>query len=385
MISFASVILIAAVCFAAEAPDSSVAKHVESIGGVVSRAADGTIAAVSLARTWATDADVELVAQLKQIRRLDLSFTYVTDRGVERLQQLQQMEELSLDTAEFITDAAISYLRSNRRLKRLVLRGTDVTDISLPYIAVLTELRVLDLSHTMLGDGGLESLPALSLLEELDLGATRITGINLPFLKLLPKLKKLNLGGIQRRNGGACWTPTIADRDLDPIALLTNLEELQLGIGLSLGRVGARGPGARGEGNCRLTGGIHITDLGVAKLSKLKNLRRLDLSGADITAESLKTLQSLPQLERLSLWNCQTMDDSAASQLASLGRLAHLDLSDTSMGDTGLDRLTALPRLKQLYLTNTKVTLAGLQAWRRKRPETFVSWATQRGPDGGAQ
>jgi hypothetical protein len=217
------------------------------------------------------------------------------------------------------------------------------------------------------------------------LGATRITGINLPFLKLLPKLKKLGLGGIQRRNGGACWTPTITDRDLDPVALLTNLEELQLGVGLSLGRVGARGPGARGEGNCRLTGGIHITDLGVAKLSKLKNLRRLDLSGADITAESLKTLQGLPRLERLSLWNCRAIDDAAAVQLGLLAGLVHVDLSDTAIGDSGIERLTALAKLKQLYLTNTKVTAAGLQSWRSKRPETFVSWAIQPNPDGAAQ
>ena len=42
----------------------------------------------------------------------------------------------------------------------------------------------------MIGDVGLESLPALSELEELNLGVTRITGTNLNFLKLLPKLKK---------------------------------------------------------------------------------------------------------------------------------------------------------------------------------------------------
>lgn len=369
-------------CFAADGPDNNPARHVESIGGTVTRAADGTIVAVSLARTWATDADVERVAQLKGLKRLDLSFTYVTDRGIERLPQLHQLEELTLDTAEFITDAAISYLRANRKLKKLVLRGTDVTDISLPYIAILTDLRVLDLSHTMLGDGGLESLPALAQLEELNLSATRITGINFPFLKLLPKLKKLSFGGIQRRNGGACWTPTITDRDLDPIALLANLEELHLGIGLSLGRSVARGPGARGEGNCRLTGGIHITDLGVAKLSALKKLRRLDLSGADITAASLKSVQSLPQLERLSLWNCKAIDDTAASQLASLSSIAHLDLSDTEVGDSAIEKLASLPKLKQLYLTNTNVTPNGLETYRKKRPETFVSWAIQPKPAG---
>ena len=99
--------------------------------------------------------------EIKGLKRLDLSFTYVTDRGIERLQQLQQLEELNLDTAEFITDAAMSYLRANRRLRKLVLRGTDITDISLPYIADADRAESLDLSYTMLGDVGIESLPRL--------------------------------------------------------------------------------------------------------------------------------------------------------------------------------------------------------------------------------
>ena len=49
-------------------------------------------------------------------------------------------------------------------------------------------------------------LPKRAELEELKLGGDRISGINFNFLKLLPKPKKLSFNGIQRRNGGACWT-----------------------------------------------------------------------------------------------------------------------------------------------------------------------------------
>ena len=58
--------------------------------------------------------------EAKGLRRLDLSFTYVTDRGMEKLPQLQQLEELTLNTAEFITDASMSYLRANKRLQSIV-------------------------------------------------------------------------------------------------------------------------------------------------------------------------------------------------------------------------------------------------------------------------
>ncbi|MBK5294357.1 MAG: hypothetical protein JJE04_22085 [Acidobacteriia bacterium] len=356
---------------AADAPRTSVAQEVEALGGFVVRSSSGGIVEISLARTWATDNILDRVVEVKDLRRLDLSFTYVTDRGIERLQQLRQLEELDLDTAEFITDAATSYLRANRRLRKLVLRGTDVTDISLPYLATLTALESLDLSQTMLGDGGLESLPALSQLEDLNLGGSRISGINLHFLKLLPKLRRLRFQGIQRRNGGVCWTATITDLDLDTIALLPNLEELDLGIGLSLGRNGK----PSGRGNCRLTGGIQITDFGLAKLAKLKKLRRLDVSGSRVTSAGLQVLRSLPQLERLSLWNCRGLDDSAAAALESIPNLANLDLSDTPLGDAALERLQALPRLESLYLTNTKVAAAAAEAFRKKKPGCFVSWA----------
>ena len=361
---------------AAEAPQADIARSIEALGGQVVRGPDGNIVDVSLARTWASNNDIERVVEIKGLKRLDLSFTYVSDAGIERLQQLTQLEELTLDATEAITDAAASYLRANKHLRKLVLRGTDITDVGMPYLAALTGLKSLDLSHTMVGDVGLESLPALSELEELDLGGTRITGINLNFLKLLAKLKKLSFNGIQRRNAGACWTPLITDLDLDTISLLSGLEDLNLGVGVSLGSTGK----AVGAGNCHVTGGIQLTDLGVAKLAKLTKLRRLDISGARITPVGLNVLKSLPQLERLSLWNCTALDDSAAPQLAAAPKLTMLDLSYTSAGDATLKSLATLPNLKLLYLTDTKVTPAGVEAFRKQKPASFVSWAKRPDP-----
>jgi len=373
-----ALILAAAACGAPPpGPSQTDIEHsIQALGGHVVHGSGGDIIEVSLARTWASDDDVERVAQLKTVTRLDLSFTYVTDVGIQHLQSLPELEDLTLDTAEAITDAAASYLRANKRLKRLVLRGTDITDVGMPYLATLTGLKTLDLSHTMIGDVGLESLPALSELEELNLGGTRITGNNLNFLKLLPRLKKLSFNGIQRRNGGACWTPLLTDLDMDTMSLLAGMEELNLGVGVSLGKAGT----SVGAGNCRLTGGIQLTNLGVARLAKLTRLRRLDISGAKITAAGLKSLEQLPQLEHLSLWNCVALDDSAAPALAALKRLKFLDLSATRVGDATLQQLRALPTLKFLYLTDTNVTAAAVAAFAQQSSSTFVSWARRPEP-----
>ncbi len=354
-------------------------QRIEERGGWVARDKTGTIVEASLERTWATDNDIDFIVELKTLKKLDLSFTYVTDKGIKKLQALQQLEDLTLDTAEFLTDASMAHLRANRALRRLVVRGVDITDAGMPYVGEMTGLRDLDISYTMLGDVGLEHLPNLSELEHLKIGATLITGLNLNFLKLLPKLKTLSLQGVQRRNAGACWTPNVTDLDLETISLLAGLEELDLGVGIKLGMGGQ--PAAPGGGNCRLTGGLQISDLGVAKLARLKNLKRLDISGARLSPEGVQLLQSLP-LERLSLWACESLDDAVADVLAGMPTLAHLDLSYTQIGDGGLRRLAALPNLKHLYLSETRVTPEAVESFRKQRPSTFVSWARRPEPRG---
>ena len=355
MIMAAAVLAFSSVAYAAVLPQADLAEWVQSKDGFVVRDPSGAIVEVSLARTWATDNDVERLLAIKGLKRLDLAYTYVTDRGIQRLEQFPQLEELNLDTAEYISDVACSYLRANRQLRRLSLRGTDVTDISLEYLASLTGLRSLDISQTQVADVGLEHLAALSELEELSLGGTKTSGLNLNVLKLLPKLRKLSFSGIQRRNAGICWSPAIAESELETISLLSGLESLDLGVGIRLGTPTRPGTSRTGEAECKVVGGIRVTNLGLAKLAKLKKLRQLDISGAEINAAGLDTIAKLPQIERLSLWNCKAVDDSAAPVLARMTSLTDLDLSYTAVSGSGLQQLSALAHLKHLYLTDAKV------------------------------
>jgi internalin A len=365
----------------AEPPDAALAAAIESQGGHVIRDHSGQIVEISLARTWATDADVERLAGIRNLKRLDLSLTYVSDRGAERLKGLDRLEELNLFAAEFITDAAMAFLRGNRQLQKLNLRGTDVTDTSLAYIAELSSLKSLDISFTQISDVGLEHLASLAELEQLNLGGNKISGVGLHVLKLLPKLRSLSFYGIQRRNAGWCWAPVVTDLELDTIALLGGLEELNVGFGVALGapRPKDLGP-ADGEAECRIAGGTRITDLGIAKLATLKRLKHLDLSGSVITPSGVKALAAFPGLQRLSLWNAKGVDDAAAPHLEALTTLTSLDLSDTAVGDATLARLATLPKLQRLYVSETKVTPQGLAAFRTKHPACMVSWGERPAP-----
>ena len=336
---------------------------------------------ISLARTWASDADLERIAATVSVKRLDLSLTYVTDRGIERLKGLAQLEELNLSSAEFITDAAVAFLRGHRQLQTLNLRGTDVTDTSLAYIAGLSQLKSLDISFTQITDVGLEHLAALAELEELNLGGNKISGAGLHVLKLLPKLRKLNFYGIQRRNAGWCWAPVVTDLELETLALLSGLEELNIGSGVALGtpRPSDLGP-ADSEAECRIAGGTRITDLGLSKLTTLEKLHALDVSGSSITANGVKRLAAFHELRRLSLWNAKGIDDAAAMPLEKLTNLTSLDLSNTAVGNETLRRLAKLPNLRRLYVSETNVTADAAAAFRAAHPRILLSWEPRPAP-----
>ena len=79
-----------------------------------------------------------------------------------------------------------------------------------------------------------------------------------------------------------------------------------------------------------------VTDIGVARVSKLKKLKKLLLNGNRITSAGLKSLSKLKNLETLSL-------------------------RSTAIGDAGLQHLKSLGKLRLLQLSHTKVTAAGVK------------------------
>jgi Leucine-rich repeat (LRR) protein len=327
--------------------DFDVAAWVTDHGGQVVADRDAGITGVNLRASWITDGDLEVIGRLPHLRTLDLSLTQITDLGIERLKTLKEVSQLNLYHAEHITDTAIGHLREWRRLERLNLRGTDVTDTTLEYVASFTNLKALDVSFTQVTNNGIEHLAPLVELQEIALGGNKVTGAGLHVLRVLPKLTKLSLNGTQKRNSGY-WSVSLTDFDLDVITAFVRLEELDLG-------------------------GTKITDPGLGKLKSLPGLRVLDLSRTQISGKGIEQLAALPNLERLNLWQAKRIDDAAAAQLAALPRLAILDLAGTAISDLGLERLSELKSLRKLFVGGTRVTAAGVEAFKRAHPACEVS------------
>jgi len=326
--------------------DADVAAWIRSQAGSAQVNAAGEVEEVSLGYTWITDSDMERVAALKKVRKLDLAMGQMGERGLALLREMRSVKELTLYHAEFVADVAMANLAGWKQLERLVVRGTDITDTSMAYIGGMTNLKALDISWTQITDNGLDHLGNLTQLEELALGGNKVSGSGMTMLRVLPKLRVLDVNGTQKRNSGM-WMASIADFDLDMIGSLGSLEELNLG-------------------------GTKVTDLGMEKLPRLKKLRRLDVSRTAVSGAGLAQLSGLP-VERLSVWKSKKIGDDAAAQIAMLKGLKVLDIADTALTDRGLAALATLP-LEQLFVSGTSVTAEGVERFRKEKPQCRVSW-----------
>jgi hypothetical protein len=151
------------------------------------------------------------------------------------------------------------------------------------------------------------------------------------------------IGGLDLRN-----TP-ITDLGLAPIERLGNLKQLSLG--------NAKGliPGTRVPASS-------ITDAGLVHLSTRSQLTFLTLSGLPVTDEGLAALRDLPDLVRLDLSGTK-VKGSGLGPLKSLASLNFLALDDTLLSDQGLGFLAGAASLQHLKLNGVPLTGAGLRAF----------------------
>jgi Leucine-rich repeat (LRR) protein len=322
---------------------------IREIGGSLQKDKAGRIVEVDLTSAWITDDDLSKLAELTELRKINLSDTKIGDIGFANLRALQRVTHLNCFHCPYITDGAVAYIKQWQNLEYLNLQGSEVTSRVFELISGMKKLKSLDVGFSRVNDDGLDALASLEELQELHIGGDKMTGLALPLLRLLPALKHLNVNGSQRTDSGR-WGLMLTDVNIDAIAALTQLETLNMG-------------------------GAIVSDVGMKALQSLVNLQTLDISRMDITAGSLEPLAKLPKLRRLSLWQSVRIDDKAAQHLLAMKSLEVVDLGDTSVTDAMLDQLEGMKTLKRLFVGGTKVTPARVEQFRKARPDCRVIWS----------
>ncbi|HZU38317.1 MAG TPA: hypothetical protein VFA18_20500 [Gemmataceae bacterium] len=202
-----------------------------------------------------TDEEAKALAELHNLRKLDLLSTGLTDAGLRYLEGLHDLRELAL-SGKKITDTGIHCLRNLTKLESLALTGHGgLSDAGAPDLACLTRLESLWVTGPITNKG-LTQLCRLKRLRKLILWRTGITDAGLAQLKTLPKLEELQLPG----------TP-IGDAGVAQLKALAHLRELNLA-------------------------GTQVTDAGLKSLYPMSTLKTVTLGGGGVTVAGVRALHA---------------------------------------------------------------------------------------------
>jgi hypothetical protein len=325
---------------------------VRKVGGKVTRveqAPGAPVVAVYLNDTKATDDDLRVLAAFKQLKTLDLGHTPITNAGLQRVAGLAELKVLIAPGIK-ATDDGMKYVGELKDLETLNLKFTPVGDAGLGHLAGLTRLHTLDLSGRKVTDAGMPSLGKLRNLFHLGLHDTAITDEGMKSLAALTAMGNLIL-----TSSGA-----VGDEGMKSVARMRRLRLLDVfGTGVTdRGLKELAGLPRLFSLNLGKTG---VTDAGIRSLAGLAELQWLDLSYTDVTDEGLKGLARCRRLTNLNLQSARFVTNAGMKELAGLPQLKHLMLAWTEITDAGLKEVARCPRLTHLTLTETEVTDAGLR------------------------
>jgi uncharacterized protein YjbI with pentapeptide repeats len=299
---------LSAATLAAEVRAGIDTQWIDDLGGAVIRDAQGRITGVDLRGTWVTDTDLRKLNQLTDLNYLNLSLTRVTDQGMQELKNLRGIVELNLYFAEYVTDEGLAAIKEWKKLKRLNVHGTKVSDTSLEHISGITALESVNVGSAMLTDVGLERLTTLPNLKELTMGGNELGDAGLQALRQIPTLTYLDLSGRQGTDSNV-WAISMSDVGLEAVLTLKDLRELRFGC----------------------------TSIGVG----IEGSKFAEVSAMSVRPDWLERMKSLRKLEKLKLQGCDRINDESIKTLIGMPALREVDLKGTAVTEKGVAALRA--------------------------------------------
>lgn len=279
---------------------------------------------------------------------------------LDELRRVRSCEALRADDPS-LQDDDLRKLAVLQDLRYLDLSNTNITDYGMHHIVSLASLEVLRLNRTHVGNGGLEHLAHMEHLRELELDFTVVSDLE------QAAADEAAPPGLRERVQAA-WRNV----GVGHLAALPRLEKL------TLRGTGVHGPGLQYFADSPT---LHVLSLGATAvngrglqiLREIRGLAKLDLSD---TATSLwpdgEGIASMQHLEALNL-SGSWVSDAELRRFAEcavdspLPGLVQLDLSRTRVTDDGLRCLDVLPRLHVVKLAGARVTVQGMRELEARR------------------
>ncbi len=280
-----------------------------------------------------------------QITAVGFRSSWIGDGDLKPLNSLSQLRVLDLSHSR-ITDLAFQDIKTLPSVEEVNLYYAEqVGDGALAILKNWKNLKRLNLRGTKVTDLGVAQLVGHPSLESIDVGYSLFTDNGFESLSAIPNLKRVAVGGNK-----------VTDVGLNVLRLVPNLTAVDL-AGSQRTDSGLWASSVTDKGLQTLAELRHlkelnlrnhkISDIGIARLGKLAELSSLDLSQTPVSPRGLEGLVDLPSLNRLVLWKCARIGDDALPVLSRFTRLQWLDVEGSGMSAETVEKLKiALPNCR---------------------------------------
>ena len=117
--------------------------------------------------------------------------------------------------------------------------------------------------------------------------------------------------------------------------------------------------------------GNDLTDAGLAAISGLTGLRRIEITSSKVTDAGLAALKGMSGLRELHLYGLSLTDEGLAA-LEDLKTLEVLEIAQSGISNSGLVHIKKLTGLRRLIISGTKVSQEGLTVLKYDLPRCEV-------------
>jgi hypothetical protein len=304
-----------------------------------------------------TNAGIQQLARMPQLRHLDLSQTAVTDDGLRVLRELPALESLAL-TMTRVTDAGVQHLRDCHALRRVNLMWTNTGNAAIAALAGKLSLTHFQSGNLVTNDG-LALLHALPAFREWN-GAQPTFGILRPdnspnMLALRGSFTDTGMEHLRGLDGlfGLNLDDSalqLTSRAMIPLATLPRLGRLAVDAKDDWMPIIASMPALRFLSAQDTVAG----DDGFSALSASQSLEYIwGRRCHNLRTRGFRALRNLPQLRGLSVSCLNVADDGIAllPEFPALRELMPMDIPDAGYRHIG--RCTQLESLQLMYCRDT--------------------------------
>ncbi|MDO4573593.1 MAG: hypothetical protein Q4D98_00095 [Planctomycetia bacterium] len=333
------------------------------------------------------DANFRLLASLTQMKQLALTYTSIQDADLEALLSMKSLETLNLSGSRQLTAACVPYLQQFPALRSLSIAYTSVPPHALAGLASMKTLESIPSVLTLSTSDDLEALASLPFVRSLILQLPTYSPRDCECLRNMPRLRSLHLTGrvtdeaMERLKG----MPELDFLTLsDPseltkngLAMLKTMPKLRE---LKLSYMNDRK--LRGLAGLPLEA-LHIdhsnvfTDEGLEPIFTLKNLQTLSLHSPLMEGSTLSRLAELPRLSQLSLSGRMLRKD-CLKPLESLSQIQFLTIRNAWITDSEVKQFTPPKTLVRIQFVSCPVTQETVAELKKKSPRLSHALVSQR-------